>query len=269
MSENPVKICFIHIPKTAGTSLRKMLRDNYHTHDVFNGNTMLDYEGKTKADLKNYKLFLGHLFYYRAIEVLPDNMSYITLLRHPIDRVISLYYFWRRHDEDYITNENIPEIIRRGPKLAKENTFLDFLSLEDPFIVQSISNNQLLQLLPVKKGHNYFINNKSAAQEIMSVINSFDVVGVQELFPFFVFKFNRRYRKHGIFMPKIEEKNKSTLSNNSEWNSLSQKEKSKIRALIVEKNKLEINVYNKIYNKNMREINAFFTNKLPHPQIYN
>lgn len=268
MSINPVKICFLHIPKTAGTSLRKMLRDNYHIQDVFNGNTMLDYEGKTKNDLQDYKLFLGHLFYFRALQILPDDVTYITLLRNPIDRVISLYYFWRRHSDDYIINQNIPEIIRRGPKLAKENSLLDFLQLQDPFIVQSISNNQLLQLLPQQKGYQYFINNESASQEIMSVINSFDVVGVQELFSFFVFKFNRRYRKHGIFMPKIEEKNKSSTSDNSDWQALTRKEKAKIKSLITEKNKLEINIYNKIYNKNLREINAFFTNKLPHPQIY-
>jgi len=262
------KICFVHIPKTAGSSLRKMLKDNYHPDEVFNGNTMLDYQDKTKEDMEKYKLFLGHIFYYKALEILPEDTRYITLLRNPVDRVISLYYFWRKHTDEYINNKNIPEIIRKGPRLAKENNLIDFLKLDDPFVVQSTTNNQILQLMTERKGHDSMGNPNEAFDSIVNTLNSYDVVGVQELFSFFVFKFNKKFRKHGIFFSKIEEKNKAERSASDDWNAYSQSDKQMIKSVIKEKNKLEMRVYKKVYNRNMLEINNFFSNKIVLPQIY-
>lgn len=267
--DQDLHLCFLHIPKTGGSSLRKMLRDNYMPNDVFNGNTMLDYEGKTKEDLKSYKLFLGHIFKYRANEVLPENTKYITLLRNPFERVISLYYFWQRHADEYITNEEVPEVLRKGPSLAKKYSLLDFIQLDDPYIQQSLFNNQIFQLLESNDRSKLKKENETETyKEVIDTLASFDVVGVQELFPFFVYKFNKRFKNKNLFVPTIEWKNSAGNTKKDRWNAIPASDRKQIRSIIFDKNSLEQKIYANIYKKNIRELNNFFTKHLVIPQIY-
>ena len=268
MNDRP-RICFIHLPKTAGSSLRQMLRDNYFNDEIFNGNTMLDYEGLSKEDLEPKKLYLGHLYFYKALELLPKDTNYITVLRNPIERVKSLYYFWKSHSVEYIRNENIPEIIRRGPKLAKENDLLDFLKLDDKFIQQSISNNQALQLYNKKVTDKYLFSNSSEVyNEVKDVLKYFAVVGVQELFPFFVFKFNRRYLKDNLFIKSVYIKNQAKKTSREEWEYLPDETKNKINQEIRERNYVDMKLFQWVYRRNLLEINKYFENMLAIPGLY-
>jgi len=93
-------IVSIHIPKTAGTSFRKLLEKNYANA------VELVYEGersRTFLDKKYYRCRKGTRVIHGHFPVFPDLKKYypgsklITWIRDPIDRLISHYYFFKSY----------------------------------------------------------------------------------------------------------------------------------------------------------------------------
>ncbi len=89
------KLCFIHIPKTAGTTLTALLDSKFHEKEICPARVGTELVKIPRADLAQYRLFRGH-FFYDTGSLLPLGLVYITLLRNPIERVISDYEFMRR-----------------------------------------------------------------------------------------------------------------------------------------------------------------------------
>jgi len=97
---NP-KIVFLHIPKTAGMSLRGLFIKNYRTGKHFNTElkrlTASDWD-RCLARIKNipgdelnqYQVFKGHM-QFGLHEILPSPVEYITFLRNPVKRILSHY----------------------------------------------------------------------------------------------------------------------------------------------------------------------------------
>ena len=89
------KLCFIHIPKTAGTTLTSLLDSKFHNKEICPARVGTELVKISQADLAQYRLFRGH-FFYDTGSLLPLDLVYVTLLRNPIERVISDYEFMRR-----------------------------------------------------------------------------------------------------------------------------------------------------------------------------
>jgi len=97
-----MKYFFIHIPKTAGTSLRELLYRNVAPElrlSVYPGNendpSWVSYE-KLSLNPESYQdrqYFIGHFNYglHRILGVPDAECRYLTLLRNPVSRVVSLY----------------------------------------------------------------------------------------------------------------------------------------------------------------------------------
>ncbi|HEY3532074.1 MAG TPA: Wzt carbohydrate-binding domain-containing protein [Casimicrobiaceae bacterium] len=89
----PPRIYFHHIPKTAGTSLRDYLVAQLGEHNVAPALR----SGRMRDALREYARFAaitGHLDVDFG-DRLPDDRITVTLLREPIDRVASAFYFER------------------------------------------------------------------------------------------------------------------------------------------------------------------------------
>jgi hypothetical protein len=82
-------LIFVHIPKTAGSSLTNTIYTQYNPTEVFS----LDNPALNKVSQinKNTKCLLGHNRFGQHKELGP--CIYITMLRDPIERVISHYYY--------------------------------------------------------------------------------------------------------------------------------------------------------------------------------
>jgi hypothetical protein len=88
---------FLHIPKTGGTTLRSILRHEYDVlckeNGLYNNESLEHYfeNGDRQGDGQR-KAVLGHMS-YGAHRYLRGKAHYVTMLRDPISRIISYYYY--------------------------------------------------------------------------------------------------------------------------------------------------------------------------------
>ena len=124
---------FLHIQKTAGTSLVKQAQRFYGASLISHGG----YVGKELNQLRDIGFVSGHFGYHFAQHLMPGRFTF-TFLRDPAERVLSMYYFCRNRNPDQF------EIYRK----ARELTLPDFLEagLTNPCIRRYIWNNQVWQL---------------------------------------------------------------------------------------------------------------------------
>ena len=88
----------LHIPKTAGSSLNRLLENKFPEED-----SLRIYRHPSPESIapivQSYRMIRGHVSYSIAEKILNQNV-FITMLRHPIDRIISFYYFVRARPEN-------------------------------------------------------------------------------------------------------------------------------------------------------------------------
>jgi len=110
-------LIFLHIPKAAGTTLHSILESHYppeNTYSIYDP----DVEAKTFAALPREKrepirLLKGHLA-FGLHESLVGETTYITVLRDPVDRITSHYYYAKRYPTHYLHKQ----VIERNMTLA-------------------------------------------------------------------------------------------------------------------------------------------------------
>jgi len=126
-------IVFLHIPKTAGTSVHEMLKRHFDKDRIcperFRG--LIRY---SEDQLREFDLFSGH-FLMPHVDRIPGEKFVFTILRDPADRILSLYYFWRRHRPEIAA-----ERAMAGPLAAKAMLLPEFLRAEQDFTRKAIFN---------------------------------------------------------------------------------------------------------------------------------
>jgi hypothetical protein len=103
---DPVRLVFLHIPKTGGTTLAGILRREYGSSGVreLYETPLPSQEELSGAGLVDARVIIGHL-YFGVHRRLPGPTSYITMLRNPVDRVLSHYRYVRRSPGHYLHQE--------------------------------------------------------------------------------------------------------------------------------------------------------------------
>jgi len=93
------EIClFLHIPKAAGTTLQTILSHNFPPNQTWiidpnRPKSRIENFGKLSSEKKQRVIaFRGHMAFGTHRHVQGD-FTYVTLLRHPVDRMISHYYY--------------------------------------------------------------------------------------------------------------------------------------------------------------------------------
>ena len=95
------QLCFIHLPKNAGTTLISIIDSKFELEEICPTQVWRDLTRIPREELSKYKLLRGH-FFYGICELLPKKPVYITMLRSPIDRVVSIYDFWRNTPKEWL-----------------------------------------------------------------------------------------------------------------------------------------------------------------------
>ena len=106
-------LAFSHIPKTGGSMLFQLLRRQYAPEQVVVRPSDEDFAVRRQAalvipfNLPNKRLMRAHTD-WSLQDYIEQPLELITMLRHPIDRVVSLYRFVRRqsaHEQNERANQ--------------------------------------------------------------------------------------------------------------------------------------------------------------------
>lgn len=96
---------FLHIPKTAGTSLNNLIKSQFPKEKVYPYATYHQVYTNTKLNLDNFDIIAGH-FTHSYIQNMIRPVKIITMLRNPLSRVISAYnHFMREPVHNYEFNK--------------------------------------------------------------------------------------------------------------------------------------------------------------------
>ncbi len=97
------KIIFLHIPKAAGTTFKSILKRKYKKRQIINFTgksdekiNYRDFLSLSTEEKDNYFAITGHMP-FGVHKHINSDFKYITFLRDPVKRVISLFYFIKRN----------------------------------------------------------------------------------------------------------------------------------------------------------------------------
>jgi hypothetical protein len=94
------QVYFLHIPKTAGTTFKTILEGNFAPDRFFPYHLIHELLRFHPDELARFQLLAGH-FFYSVHLLLPRKPIYLTVLRNPVERVISHYFYIRRSPEHF------------------------------------------------------------------------------------------------------------------------------------------------------------------------
>lgn len=137
-------LAFVHIPKTAGTSLVSAFKKEFRRSRVLRLDEPCEFERLDRATLRNNIDFLHGHFGMMDVENLAT--SHVTVLRDPVQRILSLYNYWRVKAEDMkleSPERDLPDAMR----FAKELSFREFVFSDAQRIIHDIQNAQSYQIV--------------------------------------------------------------------------------------------------------------------------
>jgi Galactose-3-O-sulfotransferase len=163
-------LIFLHIPKTAGTTLNRIIEWQYSPFEIF---TMDPYRIRATPERlkrlpegrrRRFRVVRGHMF-YGAHECLPQGATYLTMLRDPVARVMSAYYF----------------ILRRPLNPLHRKVTRERLGIEDCLRLFPQRHNLQCRLIAGVKDA-AIGNERVLDMAKQNLVKSFSVVGIAERF---------------------------------------------------------------------------------------
>ena len=82
---------FLHIPKTAGISLKSLLADHYHQREILPPALPIDLFHYSPVQLLDYELAMGH-FTHAFVSYAAKPCDVVTFLRRPLDQAVSFFH---------------------------------------------------------------------------------------------------------------------------------------------------------------------------------
>jgi hypothetical protein len=149
-------IIFLHIPKAAGSTLQRIIEEEYSSPAIFKidgsciQQSIDDFKQLPESQRASIAALMGHMG-FGLHQFLPQPATYITLLRDPVERVISDYYYvlrspnHYRHYEVTAKNMSLKEYVVSGISTETNNCQTRRLSgaeqevLQKPFVSAGIA----------------------------------------------------------------------------------------------------------------------------------
>ncbi len=164
-------LIFLHIPKTGGSTLNKILRSQYSRSETvtLHAPKVEEFRALSAARRGRYRLIQGHL-YFGLHRFIPRASTYITFLRQPVERVLSFYYYARSTPDHYLY-----------PLLAAER--LDLKTLLARELTVELCNDQTRAIAGDEWADQQRVVTRTALERAQANLRShFRIVGLQEQF---------------------------------------------------------------------------------------
>ncbi|NEO52712.1 MAG: methyltransferase domain-containing protein [Okeania sp. SIO3B5] len=206
--EVKAKIISIHVPKTAGTTFKKVLRQIYHPEEIF-----FDYPHKGDFRHKmlinpkpEVKVIHGHFPGNKYDYKFPEYRK-IIWLRDPIKRLISLYFFWKtwqillESDEqnlspikesnltfiEFAEKPEMQNVIKSKFVQEQKLTEFDFVGIQE-FFLEDLHELKLILNWPEyqleTQNTNPYPEYKSLLEEVLSnqeIVNKISVINQEDI----------------------------------------------------------------------------------------
>ncbi len=183
------RLAFVHIPKTAGTSVTSALSAVY-SQQMFHGMTTLDYALYSPEQLTEYRFFKGHA-YRRDYEKLPVDTTFFSVMRDPVDRAISYYNYYRTLD----ANIEQDPFVREAISLSQNQGVIEFIYSDSPFVIEHLRLGQVRQFVTgetlAEMGHRQFLSRRlqqKIFEEFVEEVNRFQYFMTTELLELHFYK---------------------------------------------------------------------------------
>ena len=166
------KILFLHLPKTAGTSLRHALKEAYGAEAV-SPHVNACFLQKNDLELLNRFTFIcGHLSLSDAHRLFPD-AAIMTVVRNPIERCLSWYWYARSTSINRVDDAEFLDV-----QAAKQFDLETFFSLPSAVVFHNIHNRMTRQL----GGHacDRYINLEVAYKQAQTTLQQCIWIGRQD-----------------------------------------------------------------------------------------
>jgi len=164
--EAPKKLVFLHIPKTAGSSVGQFFDAQYlptQICHIYNGNVKEQLQSALAED--SIRFIRGHFGLYKALlEQLPNPDIFVfTFLREPILRVISLYNHMQRMQSE-----------------GHKNRMQDVHSLSDFLALKTDYNEQTRYLSGIQNKALFLENPEQGFKNALQNLEQLNFIGLNE-----------------------------------------------------------------------------------------
>ncbi|MGA2227357.1 MAG: sulfotransferase family 2 domain-containing protein, partial [Syntrophobacteraceae bacterium] len=183
-------LVFLHIQKTAGTSMQNHLRDCFGQKEFYSEHSDSLYI-HSPAELSTYDVFAGH-FNYDSLRFIPRRtLSIFTFVREPRQRLISLYHFLRAHESGHpnFVSEGTMELANRllieeffeNPEIRKDYGFWNNMCWA---VMGQLQWREWMSLLTTEKDETAVadILDSAIRPAIIERLKEFMFIGLQEDF---------------------------------------------------------------------------------------
>ena len=169
------KFLFDHVYKTAGSSVERVFVDHFGQEEVTFG--LIEPLALALSRHSDKTVITGH-FSIMPGERLPRDRYTLTLLRHPVDRMLSHYFFSRN------------QVPKRGGnaavELAKKLSLDAYVSCDAPEVRALLQNDQTMHFFPICWDGFSDLSPEGKLAAAKAALDRFDLVGAYEEFDDFV-----------------------------------------------------------------------------------
>lgn len=134
-----MKVIFLHIPKTAGQSVHAALVDAFSKEVVCPARVNDQLRKMSISELNRYQVFSGH-FDWSLLDCIKGPKYVFTILRKPLDRIFS-FYFYLRDEAEKLTTEQRASPKHQGMKAAFELSPHDYFLGGSPHLRRFIDDH--------------------------------------------------------------------------------------------------------------------------------
>ena len=181
-----MQLTHLHIPKTAGTSLRESIALAHPDLKVQQIPDPQQVQPGADTDVIS-----GHFSYDNAASY---GKPVITVLRHPVDRFVSIYFFWRQLYERDIERT-------RKTSLAHHLSLLDFAkAFDEPELASELYNRMAWQvhsdfrlMRRFQMRCNRGVDTSALIDGALNNLRSFAVIGFQDRYGEFIESVNDHF----------------------------------------------------------------------------